>query len=223
MSAANGPSKEELLDRAGSLRERISVLGGSEIDIVAVTKGFGPRALRLAAECGFEMVGENYAQELAAKWSEITQEERDSLQVHFIGGMQTNKVRKVADVVSIWQTVDRRSLVEELAKRCPGCSVMIQLKLTQNELQGGCDVAQAGELVSAATSLGLEVTGAMGIGPQGDIESIRAAYTRLVSFAAEYGLEHRSIGMTNDLEVAIESGSTMVRIGTALFGDRPSR
>lgn len=223
MSSSNELSKEQLLDRAGNLRERISVLGGSEIDIVAVTKGFGSRALSLAAECGFKMVGENYAQELGTKWSEISQEKRDSLQVHFIGGVQTNKVRKVANIVGVWQTVDRRSLVEELAKRCPGCSVMIQLKLTQNESQGGCDIAHAGELVSVAISRGLEVTGAMGIGPQGEIDSIRAAYRKLVSFADEHGLEHRSIGMTNDLEVAIESGSTMIRIGTALFGDRPSR
>ena len=69
----------------------------------------------------------------------------------------------------------------------------------------------------------LRVVGAMGVGPQGDAESIRAAYRSLVSFAEDHKLKTRSIGMTHDLEVAIESGSTMVRIGTALFGERPSR
>lgn len=216
-------SKEEFLDRAEVLRERIATLGGKDIDIVAVTKGFGAWAIGLASECGFRMIGENYAQELAAKWLELDVEERKSLQVHFIGGMQTNKVRKVSDVVSVWQTIDRLSLIDEIAKRSPGSSVMIQVKLTEIQGQAGCDLSQAGDLVAAANDKGLRVVGAMGVGPQGDAESIRAAYRSLVSFADDHQLKTRSIGMTNDLEVAIESGSTMVRIGTALFGERPSR
>ena len=218
-------SKEEFLDRAETLKERIATLGGTDIDIVAVTKGFGAWAIALASDCGFRMVGENYAQELAAKWLELDldMEERKALQVHFIGGMQTNKVRKVADIVSVWQTIDRLSLIKEIAKRGPGSSVMIQVKLTDVEGQGGCDLSQAEELVVAANERGLRVVGVMGVGPQGDVDSMRAAYKRLVSFADDHQLKTRSMGMTNDLEVAIESGSTMVRIGTALFGDRPSR
>ncbi len=216
-------SKEEFLDRAEALRERIATLGGKDIDIVAVTKGFGAWAIGLASECGFRMIGENYAQELAAKWLELDVEERKSLQVHFIGGMQTNKVRKISDIVSVWQTIDRLSLIDEIAKRSPGSSVMIQVKLTEVQGQAGCDLSQAGDLVAAANDKGLRVVGAMGVGPQGDAESIRAAYRSLVSFADDHKLKTRSIGMTNDLEVAIESGSTMVRIGTALFGERPSR
>ena len=216
-------SREQLLDRAGKLRERVSALGGDRVEIVAVTKGFGSWALRLAAECGFKNVGENYAQELKAKWSDLNEEQRGAMNVHFIGGMQTNKVRKVAEIVSVWQTVDRSSLVEELSKRCPGSSVMVQVNLAQNESQGGCHMTEAGRLISFATSAGLEVTGLMAIGPQGDAAAIRAAYRELVVLADDQGLHHRSIGMSNDLEIAIESGSTMVRIGTALFGDRPTR
>tara|TARA_Y100001970_G_scaffold294249_1_gene449134 strand:- start:6 stop:674 length:669 start_codon:yes stop_codon:yes gene_type:complete len=216
-------SKEHFLDRAGTLKERIATLGGNGVDIVAVTKGFGAWAMTLALECGFQMVGENYAQELSAKWPELNIEERKALQVHFIGGMQTNKVRKISDIVSVWQTIDRISLLDEIAKRSPGSSVMIQLKLTEIKGQGGCDLLQAEELVVAASERNLRVTGVMGIGPQGEVDSIRAAYKRLISFADDHRLETRSIGMTNDLEVAIESGSTMIRIGTALFGDRPSR
>ena len=131
-------SKEEFLDRAEALRERIATLGGKDIDIVAVTKGFGAWAIGLASECGFRMIGENYAQELAAKWLELDVEERKSLQVHFIGGMQTNKVRKISDIVSVWQTIDRLSLIDEIAKRSPGSSVMIQVKLTEVQGQAGC-------------------------------------------------------------------------------------
>ena len=216
-------SREQLLDRAGMLRERISALSGDRVEIVAVTKGFGSWALRLAAECGFRNVGENYAQELKAKWSDLNEDQREAVDVHFIGGMQTNKVRQVAEIVNVWQTVDRASLVRELSKRCPGSSVMVQVNLTENEAQGGCSMAEADQLISLATSAGLEVTGLMAIGPQGDVASIRSAYRELVSLADDQGLRHRSIGMSNDLEIAIESGSTMVRIGTALFGDRPTR
>ena len=205
------------------LRERISALSGDRVEIVAVTKGFGSWALRLAAECGFRNVGENYAQELKAKWSDLNEDQREAVDVHFIGGMQTNKVRQVAEIVNVWQTVDRASLVRELSKRCPGSSVMVQVNLTENEAQGGCSMAEADQLISLATSAGLEVTGLMAIGPQGDVASIRSAYRELVSLADDQGLRHRSIGMSNDLEIAIESGSTMVRIGTALFGDRPTR
>jgi|TARA_B100001750_G_scaffold217307_1_gene202561 pyridoxal phosphate enzyme (YggS family) len=216
-------SREQLLDRAGMLRERISALSGDRVEIVAVTKGFGSWALRLAAECGFRNVGENYAQELKAKWSDLNEDQREAVDVHFIGGMQTNKVRQVAEIVNVWQTVDRASLVRELSKRCPGSSVMVQVNLTENEAQGGCPMTEADQLISLATSAGLEVTGLMAIGPQGDVASIRSAYRELVSLADDQGLRHRSIGMSNDLEIAIESGSTMVRIGTALFGDRPTR
>ena len=216
-------SREQLLDRAGMLRERISALSGDRVEIVAVTKGFGSWALRLAAECGFRNVGENYAQELKAKWSDLNEDQREAVDVHFIGGMQTNKVRQVAEIVNVWQTVDRASLVHELSKRCPGSSVMVQVNLTENEAQGGCHMTEVDQLISLATSAGLEVTGLMAIGPQDDAASIRSAYRELVSLADDQGLHHRSIGMSNDLEIAIESGSTMVRIGTALFGDRPTR
>ena len=136
-------SREQLLDRAGMLRERISALSGDRVEIVAVTKGFGSWALRLAAECGFRNVGENYAQELKAKWSDLNEDQREAVDVHFIGGMQTNKVRQVAEIVNVWQTVDRASLVRELSKRCPGSSVMVQVNLTENEAQGGCPMTEA--------------------------------------------------------------------------------
>lgn len=216
-------SREEVIDRAGRLRERVSALGGDRVEIMAVTKGFGPWAMKIASECGFQNIGESYAQELTAKWSELTQDERDSFDVHFIGKMQTNKVRKVASIVKMWQTVDRPSLIEELSKRCPASSVMVQINVAGNDSQGGCRITEAGDLINKAKSAGLNVAGLMAIGPQGDERTIQAAYKEIVSVADDWGLEHRSIGMSNDLGIAIECGSTMIRIGTALFGDRPAR
>ena len=223
MDFGSGLSREEVIDRAGRLRDRVSALGGDNVEILAVTKGFGSEVMKLAYECGFRNVGESYAQELTAKWSDLTQEERDSIKVHFIGKMQTNKVRKVATIVQVWQTVDRLSLVQELSKRCPGSSVMIQINLAQSDSQGGCSISEASGLIEMSLSAGLNVEGLMAIGPQGDEKIIRAAYKKLVALADEWELERRSIGMSSDLNIAIECGSTMVRIGTALFGDRPMR
>jgi len=223
MNANSHLSLEEVKDRSGVLRERLQTLGGTEVEIVAVTKGFGPWALRAAFECGFKMVGESYAQELESKWMQLEDDERRRIEVHFIGGTQTNKVRKIAHIVGVWQSVDRPSLVNEIAKRAPSSPVMIQINLTGIKNQSGCRISEAGDIVSNARAQGLNVVGAMGIGPQGDTETIRAAYRSLVSFAEDLGLAHRSIGMTDDLEIAIESGTTMVRIGTALFGERPLR
>ncbi|MDP6863600.1 MAG: hypothetical protein QGH80_07955, partial [Acidimicrobiales bacterium] len=84
MTLDNELSREQLLDRAGTLRERVSALGGDRVEIVAVTKGFGPWALRLAVECGFQSVGENYAQELKSKWSDLNEDQREAVNVHFI-------------------------------------------------------------------------------------------------------------------------------------------
>ena len=78
-------SHEEVIDRAGRLRDRVLALGGDSVEILAVTKGFGPGVMKLAYQCGFRNVGESYAQELTAKWSGLTQEERDSIKVHFVG------------------------------------------------------------------------------------------------------------------------------------------
>lgn len=223
MSISTRLSREEVIDRAGRLRERIAVLGGDRVEILAVTKGFGSWAIKLASECNFENVGESYAQELSGKWSELSHAERADVNVHFIGKMQTNKVRKVSSIVKVWQTVDRPSLINELSKRCPNASVMVQIKLVRNESQGGCQIAEASGLINMARSAGLDVAGLMAIGPQAEAATIRTAYKDIVALADEWGLKHRSIGMSNDLDIAIECGSTMVRIGTALFGDRPAR
>ncbi|MEC9339757.1 MAG: YggS family pyridoxal phosphate-dependent enzyme [Actinomycetota bacterium] len=223
MNQGNRPSFREVADRAATLRDRLATLGGADVEIVAVTKGFGPWALRAASECGFRMVGESYAQELTSKWRQLRDDEQRCLDVHFIGGMQTNKVRKISDIVNVWQSLDRQSLVNEIVKRAPGSQVMIQINLTGSGTQSGCDISEAEAIIADARMKGLEVIGAMGIGPQGDTKTIREAYRKLVSFADRHALTHRSIGMTDDLEIAVESGSTMVRIGTALFGERPAR
>ncbi len=192
------------------------------VTLVAVTKGFGPWALDAARRAGIVDVGENYAQELVHKASTLGADDLAGLRLHFIGRLQTNKVRAVAPFVHTYQSVDRPSLVAEIAKRASGANVMIQLNLTGATTQGGCDPDAASELVAAARRAALNVTGAMTIGDPDSSAATRAAFRDLVGFADAHDLEHRSMGMSGDLAEALDAGSTMVRVGTRLFGERRS-
>jgi uncharacterized pyridoxal phosphate-containing UPF0001 family protein len=215
----------EVAVRLAAVRERIVRAGGDPdaIEIVAVTKGFGAWAIEAAAAAGATVVGESYAQELLTKVGDVVPGVLDSVDLHFIGAMQTNKVRKIAHLVDVWQSVDRASLVHEIAKRSPGASVMLQLDIAGVVGQGGCPLAEAPVLLETARAAGLAVVGCMAIGPQGDVDMVRTAFEQVTAFADAHGLEQRSMGMTGDLEAAVAAGTTMIRVGTALFGERPQR
>ena len=210
---------------ADRVRQRIVDAGGdpSRIGIVAVTKGFDASALKAAATAGLKMIGENYAQELRAKWDELQPGVRGDLDVHFIGRMQSNKIRQLAGLVDLWQSVDRIRLVHEIARHSPGAAILVQLDVSGASTQGGCGLDDAPSLIGQAKDAGLEVRGCMAIGPQGSPGDVEAAFAEVIRFADRHHLEQRCIGMSADLEHAVRAGSTMVRIGTALFGERPAR
>ena len=126
--------------------------------VVAVTKTFGPDAVDAMA-AGLIDVGENYAQEAVAKLAEITTDPT----VHFIGRLQRNKVRSLAPVVDVWQSVDRPELVREIAKRAPGASIMVQVDISGEDSKGGVAPAETESLVSTAVDAGLDVVGLMGV------------------------------------------------------------
>ena len=211
--------------RIERLKHRIADAGGdpARIGIVAVTKGFDASAIDAAAAAGLGMIGENYAQELQGKWDQLLPETRSTIDVHFIGRLQSNKVRQLADVVHLWQSVDRTRLIEQIARHSPRAAVFVQLDVSGTATQGGCPLEKAPSLVAAARQSGLDVAGCMAIGPQGTSSQIEAAFGEVARFADRHDLEHRCMGMSADLEEAIRAGSTMVRIGTALFGNRPPR
>jgi uncharacterized pyridoxal phosphate-containing UPF0001 family protein len=140
---------------------------------------------------------------------------------HFIGRLQTNKVRSVAEVVDLWHTVDRVPLGEEVAKRAPGARVLVQVNVSEEPQKGGCSPRDVRGLVGRLRRLDLDVAGLMAIGATGAPEAARAGFRRLTGLAEELGLPERSMGMSGDLDVAVEEGSTMVRVGRALFGERP--
>jgi pyridoxal phosphate enzyme (YggS family) len=208
------------------VRSRIdAVAGGREVTLVAVTKGFGADAVRAALGIGLEVVGENYAQELQAKAADLDAEPVPGIEPrwHFLGRLQRNKVRHLAGVVAVWQSVDRAELVAEIAKRSPGASVFVQANLSGEAQKGGAPLDEVPSLVAQGRELGLDVRGLMGVGPAGAPEAARPGFRALVALADELGLPERSIGMSADLEVAVEEGATMVRVGTDLFGPRPPR
>jgi pyridoxal phosphate enzyme (YggS family) len=191
---------------------------GDTVEILAVTKGFGPDALAAAASVGLRSVGENYAQELLGKADAVASL---GLAVHFIGQLQSNKVRQLAPVVAVWETVDRLRLVDEIARRAPGATVLVQVDATGEPGKGGCPVSDVAGLVRAATSAGLVVDGLMTVGPtHGGPDAARPVFRAVRHLADDLGLVTCSMGMSGDLEVAVEEGSTRIRIGTALFGSR---
>jgi len=210
-------------EAVASLRKRISVAGGTNVALVGVTKTFGSEAWRFAKAADCDAVGENYAQEVVQKADEVALADR--LPVHFIGQLQSNKIKQLVGIVDVWQSIDRLALLTEIAKRTPrsGAEVLIQVNVTGEDGKGGCAPAQVGELIHSALDLGLNVAGLMTVGPtQEDHLMTRSAFRMLRTLVDEHGLRQCSMGMTGDLEIAIEEGSTMVRVGSALFGNRPS-
>jgi pyridoxal phosphate enzyme (YggS family) len=185
-----------------------------------VTKGFGPDAVTAAARAGCHMIGENYAQELLEKRPAAV---AAGVAVHFIGRLQSNKVRRVADAVAVWETVDRKELVDEIARRAPGATVLLQVNVTGETTKGGCSPDELGALLAHARAAGLAVDGLMAVGPtEGGAEAARPGFRLLRKLVDEHALRTCSMGMTDDLEIAVEEGTTRVRLGTALFGPRPA-
>ena len=207
-------------ERLAVVRERIAKAGGTGVDVLPVTKTFGFDACMAAFRAGCAAVGENYAQEVVAKFRDV----EIPFAVHFIGQLQTNKVRMVAPFVSMYETVDRASLVDELARRSPGAAVLVQVESSDEPGKGGCPIAAVPSLVERALGAGLEVLGLMTVGPtEGGPEAARVGFRAVRSMLDRLGLRVCSMGMSDDLEVAVQEGSTQVRVGSALFGARAGR
>lgn len=202
-----------------AVQSRIAaVSGGRPVELVAVTKAFGVEAIRAAVAAGCRSIGENYAQELLAKLAELGPVDRPS--IHFIGHLQTNKVRQLAPVVSVWETLDRDSVIDEVARRAPGATVFVQVNVSGEPQKGGCHPDDVARVVGMARDRGLVVDGLMTIGAIGPPEQAREGFRLLRRLADGLDLAGCSMGMSDDFELAVEEGSTHVRIGSALFGPR---
>lgn len=213
---------EDICLSVSRLRERLDDLGGSRVRIVAVAKGFPWSDVRAAMAAGISMIGENYAQEILSKYGSVPLGERPAL--HFIGRLQSNKIQQLAPLVSTWQTVDRDRLVDELARRAPGSEIMIQVNLTGEVDKGGCEPADLEPIVARARRQDLDVVGLMVVGPtSGDRDVTRRVFAEAAQRRADLGLVELSMGMSGDIDLAVEAGSTMVRVGSLVFGSRPPK
>lgn len=229
---ADPSSVERIRERTAAVRRRIRELTDRDVRVVCVTKGHPLPVVAAVIAAGFDDLGENYAQELRDKASLLAATAApvdrgdDPVPVprwHFLGRLQSNKVRMVADVVTFWHSVDRVSLADHIARRAPGAQVLVQVDLAGLAGRGGCDPAEVPELVAACAERGLVVRGLMGVAPPGEPGDARPGFRLLDSMAADLGLPERSMGMSGDYEVAVEEGATIVRIGRLLLGPREPR
>ena len=206
-------------ERIRAVRHELELASGGRARLLPVTKAFGPEAVQAVRAAGLTEVAESYAQELVAKHREVDDSE---ISWHMIGRLQRNKVRPLARLVSLWQSVDRPELVDEIARWAPGARVLIQVNVLNRPEQGGCRPGEVERLLVRGQEAGLEVTGLMGIGAEGDRDGTERAFATIALLADQLGLAERSMGMTDDRKSALAHGSTLVRVGRALFGDRSS-
>jgi len=196
-----------LADRLAAVWERIEAAGGSRerVRLIAVTKGFGA----------------DVAQEMVAKVAEVPHDGPVAPRWHFVGRLQSNKVRLVAPYVTLWHSVDRASVGREIARRAPGAAVLAQVNVTGEATKAGCGPDELPRLLDDLRGAGLDVRGLMTIAPLGQRDVARSAFAKVREMADVHGLDEVSMGMSDDLDVAVAEGATMVRVGTALFGPRP--
>jgi pyridoxal phosphate enzyme (YggS family) len=187
-----------------------------DVRVVAATKTVPLAPIRELLAAGCTDLGENRAQELLAKAPDLADD--PGVTWHFIGPVQRNKVNGLAPWVTWWHTVDRPALVTALGTRVPGASVLLEVNVAGEPQKAGCDPESVGRLAESARAAGLDVLGLMAIPPHpGDP---RRWFAALADLAARLGLPELSMGMSDDYEVAIEEGATIVRLGRVLFGPR---
>ena len=217
---------EELAQRLAAVRTRIARAAErarrdpSQILLLAVTKIFPAEAIQQAYQLGLREFGENYVQEFEGKAPAVGA--LPGARFHLIGHLQSNKSAKAAELFQVVQTIDSAKLARRLDSAGRPIDVMLEVKLSHEETKHGVDPAGVTALVAAVRECPhLRLRGLMTMPPWSeDPEAPRAYFRQLRSLAAQHGLLELSMGMSNDLETAIEEGSTCVRIGTALFGKR---
>lgn len=199
----------------------------SSVRLVAVSKTNPASAIREAYAAGQRDFGENYAQELAQKAAELA--DLSDLRWHFIGHLQSNKARVVAPAAHLVHTVDSAALAKELDRRVEksareSLDVLVEVNVGGEAQKHGVTPAALGEIIDAVRATKtLRLRGLMTMPPH-DLEGARHAFEALASLQATHGgkakLPELSMGMSDDLEVAVACGATLVRVGTAIFGAR---
>ncbi|MDX1637444.1 MAG: YggS family pyridoxal phosphate-dependent enzyme [Balneolaceae bacterium] len=205
-----------------------------EITLVAVSKTKPIADIRTAFECGQVHFGENRARELQDKMDEL---EEDQIRWHMVGNLQTNKIKYMVNRVDWIDSVPKKKTIREIEKRASRIerviNILIQVNISGEEQKSGCEPEDLGKILEYTRGKDhVHVRGLMGMATyldeDEDLETIRPEFRLLRELRDEHRsynggniqLDHLSMGMTNDLEIAIQEGSTMVRVGRAIFGER---
>lgn len=219
---------EKSADRLTAIRTRMAAATklarrpAEDIHLIAVSKTRSAQEIEPLILEGQRLFGENRVQEAASKWPAL-KEQHPEVELHLIGQLQSNKAEEAVALFDVIHSVDRLSLVTALGKamqklgRAVPC--FLQVNIGAEEQKGGCSVAELPVLLKAAQDAGLPVAGLMCIPP----EEMEAApfFALLAELSARHGLMQLSMGMSDDFETAIMLGATYVRVGRALFGERP--
>jgi pyridoxal phosphate enzyme (YggS family) len=224
---------DRIADNLAQTRERISRAAiaakrdPATIRLVAVSKTKPVEAIRDAYEAGQRDFGENYAQELSEKASLL--HDLPDLRWHFIGHLQSNKAKLVAPITHLVHAVDSPSLVRELSKRrgatpAGPLPLLVEVNVAGEAEKHGVDPRGITEVLAAIEAEPNVIARGLMTMPPNDLEAARAAFTALSALRDRHGgaarLPELSMGMSSDLEIAIECGATIVRVGTAIFGER---
>jgi pyridoxal phosphate enzyme (YggS family) len=223
------PAAETLAQNLAVVRERIARAAErahrdpEQITLLAVTKVFPAAAIREAYDLGLREFGENYVQEFETKASEVSGLE--GARFHLIGHLQSNKSSRAAELFQVIQTVDSPKLARRLDSVGRPLDIMLEVKLSEEEAKSGSDPVALPELIAAVRACpNLRLIGLMAMPPwSDDPEASRPYFRRLRELAEKHGLDGLSMGMSHDLETAIQEGATCVRVGTALFGKRQKK
>jgi pyridoxal phosphate enzyme (YggS family) len=225
---------DRLEDRIAEVRARIERAAREagrapgEITLVAVSKGFSAEVVERALDAGVTDVGENRAQELAAKVGAV----KGAARWHFVGRLQSNKVRVVVGACDVVHSVDRSKVADAIAARARTSGVtqdvLVEVNVSGEGVKGGVEAKDAVRFAARIATLeGLRVRGLMTVPPWPERPADSAPhYARLRELRDELvasapGARELSMGMTRDFEVAIREGATLVRVGAAIFGPRP--
>jgi pyridoxal phosphate enzyme (YggS family) len=222
---------KDIAARLSAVRARIQLACAraqrdpGSVRLVAVSKFHPVSAIRAAYAAGQRDFAENYAQELAEKAAQLS--DLPDLRFRFIGALQRNKAKLLVPHASAVETVASEAAARALHERAVNLGkrleIMIQVNVAGETQKGGVAPTELSALVAAVKGLGsLDLSGLMVIPPADDLERARESYRTVRSLAEQHGLNGLSMGMSDDLELAIEEGSTSVRVGTAIFGPRPA-
>ena len=218
---------EKSADRLTAIRARMAAAAklarrpSEDIHLIAVSKTRSVEDIVPLILQGQMLFGENRVQEAAQKWPAL-KEQHSGIQLHLIGQLQSNKAEEAVALFDMIHSVDRLSLISALGKamqklqRAVPC--FIQVNIGAEAQKGGCSVAELPELLKAAQESDIPVAGLMCI-PPADVEAA-PFFALLAELSARYGLPQLSMGMSDDFETAIMLGTTHIRLGTALFGER---